>query len=182
MTNELRSQSGAATLDPDKIAATYQQEQPRYEALINEVLFILREQISEQDIKIHAIEHRTKRLDSILEKCARKNSVDPFADFPDIVGIRVICLFRPDMAVIGDILSNSFQIMSIDNKLEQRENPLGYISVHYVCKMKREYVGPRYKKYRISHSRYRCARCVCIVGPQYPTIWITKANGMYPAN
>ena len=151
----------ANKIDREAISQTYNRTRPLYEAVIQEAVFILNSRITEQAIKIHGIEHRAKELQSILDKCSRKNCSDPFAEFVDIAGVRVICLFRPDISTIQHIVSESFDVLDVDDKIAESGNPLGYVSLHMTCKMKSEYRGPRYSA--ISDLRFEVQlRTLCM--------------------
>ena len=129
--------------DREKLEKDYKSLTPRNVALLDEVTFILKERIAVAEIKIHSIEERIKSLRSVLDKCERKGIQD-FAALQDLVGARVVCLFRSDMARIGELLEANFDVVSVDDKILEG-GPLGYLSVHYICKMPNRYQGPRYE-------------------------------------
>lgn len=116
----------------------------RNETLLDEVSFILSERLKSSGIKIHAIEKRIKTLPSAVEKCKSRGLTD-FVQLKDIVGSRVVCLFRSDMAQVGELIAGNFDIVEIDDKLADADNPLGYLSSHYLCRMPKRYRGPRYE-------------------------------------
>lgn len=117
-----------------------------YQALIDEVAFILDDASNEHDIKVDKIEKRVKEWDSIVKKCVDKHYKNPFLDLNDIAGTRVICLLRSDLEKIGSIIGSLFEVISCDDKILQSTDSFGYMSVHYICKIKGEHTGPRYKK------------------------------------
>lgn len=117
---------------------------PRNSALLDEVVFILTERIAAAGVKIHLIEHRVKELPSVIKKCQRKN-LAKIDDLVDVVGARVVSLFRLDMPRIGKIIAENFDVIHIDDKISEDQGPLGYMSVHYVCQMPSRYHGPRYE-------------------------------------
>jgi putative GTP pyrophosphokinase len=117
-----------------------------YKALREEIVFILEDRIAVNAIKIHAIESRVKELPSLLEKCARKATNDPFLSFVDISAARVVCLFRSDIERLKKIVAENFDLIAIDDKIEKGNDPLSYLSVHMICKMKSGFSGPRYEK------------------------------------
>ena len=92
----------------------------------------------------HAIEKRVKDVASVIAKCKRDN-INEFSQLHDIVGARVVCLFRSDMDEVGKLLSENFDVIEVDDKLSVDNNPLGYLSVHYACKIPSRYKGPRYE-------------------------------------
>jgi putative GTP pyrophosphokinase len=135
-----------ADLDPtqiDHIRRAHRNALSRNKSLLEEVIYILSNRLQEKNIKIHAIEHRVKDVESLIDKCKRARTAD-LDLIRDIVGARVICLFRSDMEMIGKIISSNFEIVEVDDKLADSNNPLGYMSVHYICKMP-NYSGPRYE-------------------------------------
>jgi GTP pyrophosphokinase len=60
----------------------------------------------------------------------------------------VLALFvcSDDLKNIDQIIKEIFTVHSFDNKLENSESALGYISNHYICSMSDTYSGPRYDK------------------------------------
>lgn len=127
----------------DKIIAAYSAQALRNKALLEEIVFILEQKLSDSGIKIHEIEHRIKQIDSVLDKCERKGIQDHNL-LSDIVAARVVCLFRSDMTLVAEILKANFEIIKIDDKLSDG-GPLGYQSTHFVCKLPSRYTGPRYE-------------------------------------
>jgi len=54
-------------------------------------------------------------------------------------------LFRSDIDKIGQIIRESFSVIKEDNKIEGYEiTSFGYLSIHFIAKLKDEYKGPRY--------------------------------------
>jgi putative GTP pyrophosphokinase len=127
-----------------RILRSYEELLPRNNALLDEVVFILGERIRASEIKIHAIEKRIKDIGSTLNKCKKKKVTDLRA-LSDVVGARVICLFRSDMGLVGKLIAENFEVLDVDDKIAVENNPLGYLSVHYKCKMPTRYKGPRYE-------------------------------------
>lgn len=132
-------------LDKTNISNEYEQQHPIYEALRQEIVFILEDRITSQAIKIHTIEARVKSLEFLLDKCIRKSSNSPFDEFVDIAAARVVCLFRSDIERLKVLVGDNFEVIAIDDKMEKGD-PLGYLSVHMICKIKSGYSGPRYEK------------------------------------
>jgi putative GTP pyrophosphokinase len=112
---------------------------------LDEIVFILKTKIESSNIKLHGIEHRVKKLESIIRKCETKGCASPFEEFDDIVGARVICLFKNDIERVGEIIKSNFQIEKVDDKRQGDSAPLEYLSVHYTCLLPDRYKGPRYE-------------------------------------
>jgi putative GTP pyrophosphokinase len=127
-----------------KIEADYNAALPGNEALLDEVGYILTERLKASDIKVHGIEKRIKALGSAAGKCKRKSFSD-FKAVNDVVGARVICLFRSDLERVGELITENFEVLEVDDKLREENSPLGYLSIHYSCRMPTRYKGPRYE-------------------------------------
>lgn len=117
-----------------------------YRSLQKEALFTLKKRLGRAKIKYHSVTARVKDPDSLFRKAQRKQAGNPFEEINDIVGLRVVCLFISDLARICEEMREVFQIVREDNKLEDRNvSSFGYMSVHFVATMKKEYTGPRYE-------------------------------------
>ncbi|WP_156677655.1 GTP pyrophosphokinase [Nocardia sp. Root136] len=124
--------------------ALYDDRMPTFVRLRSEVEHIL--EMVLKDIKIHDIRVRVKKKESFLEKIERKNYRDPFVEMTDIVGSRVVCLFVDDIKKVESIIEREFSIIERNDKLDNlKPETFGYQSVHYLCKFKDGYRGPRYE-------------------------------------
>jgi GTP pyrophosphokinase len=111
--------------------------------LKDESLFIINKGIS--DIKTSAILARIKTFESFKDKIGRGDYDKPFEQINDILGIRVVALFRSDLTKISQKIDSLFEIVSEDNKLDDAPvDSFGYLSVHFIVKLKPDYSGPRY--------------------------------------
>jgi ppGpp synthetase/RelA/SpoT-type nucleotidyltranferase len=137
-------------MDKDKLREEYVSKAKIYEALEQEAKFIVSTILDENNIKIHLILSRIKNFESFFEKIERKQIKDPYNEINDIVGLRVVCLFLSDIKQIGNKIKSSFEVIEEDNKIDGFDDPtsFGYMSLHFVVKMKKEYTGPRYDKIR----------------------------------
>jgi ppGpp synthetase/RelA/SpoT-type nucleotidyltranferase len=80
------------------------------------------------------IEARVKEWSSIEEKLVRKSlSLGRIEDLDDLVGVRLILLFRRDLKAVDELLRNSLLIKSVeDTSLRLLDTQFGYQSQHYV--------------------------------------------------
>jgi putative GTP pyrophosphokinase len=83
------------------------------------------------------IEARVKEWSSIEEKLTRKSvSLNSIKDLDDLVGIRLILLFRCDLATVDALLREALTILSVeDTSLRLAETQFGYQSQHYVVEI-----------------------------------------------
>jgi putative GTP pyrophosphokinase len=132
-------------VDWDLMRKQFLEKIPIFERLKDEVLFIVKQSLNQTDIKIYSIPTRVKDVDSFLDKARRKEYKKPFEEIQDIVGLRIVCLFLSDIGRISDLVRASFDIISEDNKINDVEATLfGYLSVHFIAKLRSDCIGPRY--------------------------------------
>lgn len=125
-------------------AAEYQKRKPRYENLRTEAVSALEAKLASAGIRTHAVVSRLKEYDSLMAKAERKEYGDPY-DAPDLVGLRVVTLFRSDLRHVRDAIHDLFTVLEEDDRVEGGDPAaFGYMSVHYVATMKERYAGPRY--------------------------------------
>lgn len=151
-------------MDIKAISREFEDKRRKFEQLETEAKYVIRKALEATDIKLHSINSRVKELPSFLDKIQRLEVKNPFDEITDIVGLRVICLFLSDIDRIGEIIRTSFLVTSEDNKIEGSDvSSFGYMSVHFIAMMKKEYVGPRYdpiqRALRNSGS-YNCDGCM----------------------
>ena len=65
---------------------------------------------------------------------------DPFKEMSDIVGLRVICLFKSDIDVVKDIIRQTFDVVKEDDKLKKTPTKVfGYKEPHFDVRLR--YIG-----------------------------------------
>jgi ppGpp synthetase/RelA/SpoT-type nucleotidyltranferase len=121
----------------------YSNKSPSFNALLNEVVYIVSQAIAESGIKIHSIESRVKEYSSILNKFSQEADSASFR-LNDIVGVRIICLFRKDLEEIVEILRKEFDLVSVDDKVSKSNDSFGYMSIHAICRLRQDVKGRRY--------------------------------------
>lgn len=118
---------------------------PQYKRLKEEVIFILEQKISANDIPYEAIYGRIKKLDSLQKKVCQNEYSNPFQEVDDICGARVICLFPSHMKQVDKIICDSFIILERDDKIGNKPSEsFGCLSIHYTATLADWCSGPRY--------------------------------------
>lgn len=89
------------------------------------------------------VESRVKTLASIVEKIERKNvKIRNIVDLDDLVGVRIIFLFRRDMMAIEGLLQEKLNIVSVEDvSARLSEVQFGYQSKHYVVSIPEAWLG-----------------------------------------
>lgn len=117
------------------------------EDLIIEIKHALSEYIADSDIEIADILGRVKTEESFKEKCRLKYYEDPISEMLDLAGVRVVCLFDPDLERVVDILKANFQTLEIENKATSLgTDVMGYQGHHCIVQLGESFSGPRYNK------------------------------------
>ena len=141
--DHLSSSGSRQSISDGKTLKIYTQNVGKYKSLCDEISFSLTSAFETENIKISEISTRVKPLDSVLEKVSRKGYTD-FSHLTDLVGARIICLFRQDLERIRSLIDKVFKVESFDDKSYSDPDAFGYMSLHFQCRLKDDYTGPRY--------------------------------------
>jgi putative GTP pyrophosphokinase len=134
-----------ALMDREELQREYSNRHRLYERLAEEAAHIIENGLVQRQIKFHSVPKRVKEFSSFAEKAVRRQIEKPFEEITDLVGLRIVCLLRSDLAQIAELIRSSFSVVTEDDKLEtQPVASFGYLSVHFVVRMKGDFRGPRY--------------------------------------
>jgi putative GTP pyrophosphokinase len=129
----------------------YIKNQPVYRQLSNKVEGILKELIELEKINYHAISCRVKEIESFSGKINRKDYKNPHEEITDLAGIRIITYVESEIEFIKKIIEENFDInkeKSLDKSSELGIDKVGYKSVHYIAKLKKERLSlPEYSRF-----------------------------------
>jgi len=80
------------------------------------------------------LERRVKSWDSISSKVMRTRlSLSEITDLEDLVGLRLILLFKRDLAKVHELLTQMFTVLKYeDTSTRLEDTKFGYMSVHYL--------------------------------------------------
>ena len=98
---------------------------------------LIRERISDNDIRVHSITSRVKEKDSFLEKYDVKK-YKSVGKVMDLVGIRIITHILEGVKEVCELVEKEFKIdrgNSEDKLHKLKNNKMGYRSVHYIAKV-----------------------------------------------
>jgi ppGpp synthetase/RelA/SpoT-type nucleotidyltranferase len=123
----------------------YEQRRPLYQQLAEEVVYILRKALSEKSVETSDIVFRIKDFESFYGKILRKEfTEDIFNLIEDVAGVRIICLYRPDLGNIENIIREKFDVTKAELLRDRSIGQFGYMSDHYIVKLPPSYKGERY--------------------------------------
>jgi putative GTP pyrophosphokinase len=130
----------------------YARRMPVFEQLASETVFALNAATHRKNIKTHTVSSRVKTSESIARKAKDKQLADPLAELDDIVGVRVVVLFLSDLPRLDELIHDSFNVISSENKVTDGDpSSFGYMSVHYVVTLDERNSGPRYDDLKGMH-------------------------------
>lgn len=132
---------------PSDWEARYRAREDLYGRVGDEAEFALKAAMSEGAVKTHSVTNRVKSLESIRRKAKEKELDDPLAELGDVVGARVVVLFRSDLPRVDELIRRSFEVHSADDKITSGDPAsFGYMSIHYQVSFGDQYQGPRYNQ------------------------------------
>ncbi|MEZ9747672.1 GTP pyrophosphokinase family protein [Vibrio splendidus] len=134
-----------------KLVDWYIKSQPIFKRLSNKVESFLIEYFDMNSVGYHIVTSRVKTIDSVREKGKSTKYTDPINQIQDFAGIRIITYVEDEITTIREIIENNFDIdeANSSNKSEALGvDKVGYQSVHYVAKLKKDRLNlPEYKQY-----------------------------------
>jgi ppGpp synthetase/RelA/SpoT-type nucleotidyltranferase len=131
----------------------YQGAREGFEDFCGETRRLVERLLADGAIDVAQIESRTKTVGSFGEKVRRKSGkyADPLAEMTDLPALRVIAYFPADVARIGALLEEHFDVdwpNSRRQSAEAESDRFGYRSDHYVVRMSGARVGlPEYARF-----------------------------------
>lgn len=100
--------------------------------------------LDDNEIKLAVpIQSRTKSWDSIYNKCeqGRFTVKKTVLELQDLIGIRLILLFKRDITKVSELVENHFLVIkkyNTEDRLE--ENQFGYLSIHEIVELPKEWL------------------------------------------
>lgn len=122
------------------ILGEYQSRLDEYKKLKEDALAFVRKLLSDNGILVTAVEGRVKEEKSLAGKLELKGSkYRTIDDITDIVGLRVITFYSDDVDKIAALVEEHFEVdwaNSIDKRKLIDIDKFGYMSLHYIVRMK----------------------------------------------
>src|SRR5688500_6084225 len=110
-----RSSGRLSLVSDEQIIREYNKLLPNCRALAEETKFILSKLVDDSGIRISDISTRVKELDSTIKKIKDKE-YDGINHVGDLVGTRLVCLFRSDLDAFKRLIEENFQVDEFDDK------------------------------------------------------------------
>lgn len=120
----------------------YQKQRPLFRSFAQMLADLLKQILKANDITVNAIPCREKDPDSLLKKVSKEGNEQKYtklSDITDLAGVRIITYFSDDVDKIAAIIEDEFVVdseKSIDKRKTLDPDRFGYISLHYIIKLK----------------------------------------------
>ncbi|WP_276371813.1 hypothetical protein [Chryseolinea sp. H1M3-3] len=123
----------------------YRQVYALYSAFGGCVKSILEKSLQNAGIRYHSIEARAKDIEKFGEKASKPSLEDPnepkykkpLSDITDLTGARIITFFPKTVIEVDKVIKAEFEVIekSDKNEILEKEEKLGYQSVHYLVRL-----------------------------------------------
>jgi ppGpp synthetase/RelA/SpoT-type nucleotidyltranferase len=102
----------------------------------------IKEIVKNSHVLVTGVEHRVKTEESLEGKLFKSGeSFQNLLDLYDLIGARIICYFNDGVNLIGEQIEKHFDIdykKSSDKRLLLKADRFGYLSLHFIAKLKKE--------------------------------------------
>jgi len=148
-------------LEKNKFIRYYENSRPRLEEAKNAYISVIKALIKQAEVgEVTKVEGRIKNKEECIKKFQRKYQDKlETADHPyeikhylsDLIGLRVVCLYEDQVAVVSKILKNHFRIIDVTDKIaaiESTEDLFGYKGLHMDLALNKEMAcSPKYQSF-----------------------------------
>jgi len=124
----------------EMILEQYRSLLPVYEAMAEDIPSKLSQFFSKSGLIVAGLEHRVKTEASLRGKLTLKSGkYSSIYDITDIVGLRVITFYAEDIDKVASVIERLYDIdweNSVDKRRIHDTDSFGYLSLHYICRIK----------------------------------------------
>lgn len=145
----------------EKFITDYENDRNKYRDYAYHVLKMIIDALKERQIDIAYTSAREKAPESLEKKCKKQvknndgNFVDKYTDFRseimDLAGVRIVTYLLDDVDQVSRVIRELFDVLEehSGNKLDLLgADRIGYLSVHYIVKLKDESIIAGTKKFK----------------------------------
>ncbi|MBB1455687.1 GTP pyrophosphokinase family protein [Pseudoalteromonas sp. SG43-5] len=130
-------------MDKELIKIDYDNHKPNASRFMSAIIEQLNGLVEQNDVTLGtAIESRIKTFNSIEGKLLRKNkSITSITDLDDLVGLRIIVLFKSDIVKVCNLIKKHFDVVEQEDTSERlSDDQFGYHSTHYTVKLPNDWL------------------------------------------
>ena len=124
----------------EEILKDYRTHHALYTDFTNQMYELITRLLKTQGLRVHTVLRRLKSEESLQRKLAKEDDkYTSFQQVTDIAGLRIITYFPDDVDVVARLLEAEFEVdqeNTIDKRASLDPDRFGYLSWHYVVKLK----------------------------------------------
>lgn len=145
----------------ERFIADYKNDTDKYRNYANYVLKMINDALKARQVDIAYASAREKTPESLEKKCKKQvkdndgNFVSKYTDFRneimDLAGVRIVTYLLDDVDQVSKIIQELFEVLEehSGNKLDLLgADRIGYLSVHYIVKLKEESIIAGTEEYK----------------------------------
>jgi putative GTP pyrophosphokinase len=137
--------TSSRSLLPEDWGRAYDERRGLFESYATRIEALVGELLKESGVDYAQLESRAKEVPSFVSKLARSPGKysDPLEEMLDLAGVRIICYYLSDVAIVGDLIRREFAVDEENSWTRESRadvDRFGYSSDHYVisCAQTRE--------------------------------------------
>lgn len=131
----------------EEIVSQYKKTREKYLELDKIIIEKIMHIIQVEHLFVMDVAHRVKEVESLKGKLLRKQGkYNSLSQITDLCGVRIICYFVDTVEQIAKELERVFDVdyeNSIDKSANLQATQFGYLSIHYICSLKKEEQYPQ---------------------------------------
>jgi putative GTP pyrophosphokinase len=138
-----KDKSNQDSIDINQMELEYKEIVPLLEDFCQEMANQIAKLLYDANVALgFPIQYRVKPWSSLSEKLARLSRFKDFRELQDLVGLRIILLFKRDVAIACQVIENYFDVArEYDSQEQLREDQFGYLSKHLIITLKKEWLS-----------------------------------------
>jgi len=141
-------------LDRDKLKTIYEDLYPVYDEILQSLYQQVRTVLKANGY-FPTIKYRVKRFEAYFDKLIKMSHHDQGSDaaaITDILGLRIVCPFLEDLAVVENMIKSDFNVVELERKGSRHSvGEFGYDSVHFLIR-----IDPIYRKRELPYTASVC--------------------------
>lgn len=129
----------------------YRKDRDDYAEFAAYILSLIKQTLKNRSIQIAYSSARAKTCESLEKKCQKEKYDDPRNQIMDLAGVRLVTYLLQDVPPVRKIVEELFEVSEEDSgdKLELLgANKIGYLSVHYIVRLKSSMINPSNSKFQ----------------------------------
>ena len=130
-------------MEKELLKIDYDNHKPNASRFMSAIIEQLNGLVEQNNVTLGtAIESRIKAFNSIEGKLLRKNkSIKSVRDFDDLIGLRIIVLFKSDIVKVCNLIKKHFDVVEQEDTSERlSDDQFGYHSTHYTIKLPKDWL------------------------------------------